>query len=117
MRTKATFLAGFGTGYVLGSRAGRARYDQIVRAAQSLRANPAVQSATSTLQTQATGALSTVKDKATSSISDKVSDKRPAWLGSPPRSSTGGAFADGTAPGSPSEASEPIAGSNGHVGG
>ena len=29
MRTKVTFLAGFATGYVLGSRAGRARYEQI----------------------------------------------------------------------------------------
>ena len=48
MRTKVTFLAGFATGYVLGSRAGRARYEQIRQAARSFMANPAVQSTAST---------------------------------------------------------------------
>ncbi len=108
MRTKATFLAGFIAGYVLGSRAGRARYDQIVRVARSFRTNPTVQNATSSLQHQATGALSTARDKATSSISDKVAEKRPAWLGSAPRSSSAGSRAGHDTP---------VAGSNGHVGG
>ena len=43
MRTKATFLAGFATGYVLGSRAGRERYEQIRRSAKAVAASPAVQ--------------------------------------------------------------------------
>ena len=80
MRTKATFLAGFATGYVLGSRAGRARYEQIRQAARSFMANPAVQSTTSTLQQQAGDALSTAKDKAASTLSDKLGDRRPGWL-------------------------------------
>ena len=43
MRTYATFLAGFATGYVLGSRAGRQRFVQIRRGAKAVAASPAVQ--------------------------------------------------------------------------
>jgi hypothetical protein len=78
---KATFLAGFATGYVLGSRAGRARYEQIREAARAFARNPAVQSTASTLQHQAGDALSTAKDKAASSLSSTLQDKRPGWLG------------------------------------
>ena len=37
------FLAGAATGYVLGSRAGRERYEQIVRWSHRVADNPAVQ--------------------------------------------------------------------------
>ena len=40
MRSKATFFAGFATGYVLGFRAGRARYEQIRQAAKSFAREP-----------------------------------------------------------------------------
>jgi hypothetical protein len=43
MRFKAGLLAGLGVGYVLGTRAGRERYQQIVEALGSLRQNPGVQ--------------------------------------------------------------------------
>jgi hypothetical protein len=82
MRTKATFLAGFAAGYVLGARAGRARYEQIRQATRSFMANPTVQSTASTLQHQAEDALSTAKDKATSTLGEKLSEKKPGWLGS-----------------------------------
>ena len=104
MRTKATFLAGFATGYVLGSRAGRERYEQIRRAGKALAANPAVARTTNSLQHQAGDALSTARDKAASAVSDRFHDKRPAWLGA----------ASEPAPGA-GEASW-AAGSNGHVG-
>jgi len=39
------FAAGFAAGYVLGSRAGRERYEQIAEAARRMRGNPAVQQA------------------------------------------------------------------------
>ena len=52
MRSKATFLAGFATGYVLGSRAGRARYEQIRSATRSFMANPTVQSTASRTKPQ-----------------------------------------------------------------
>ena len=42
MMSKLLFVAGFGTGYVLGSRAGRERYEQIRSAAQSFWSDPKV---------------------------------------------------------------------------
>lgn len=81
MPSKVTFLAGFATGYVLGSRAGRSRYEQIRRAAKSFAGNPTVQSTASTLQSQAADALSTAKDKAASSLGSSLQEKRPGWLG------------------------------------
>ena len=81
MPSKATFLAGFATGYVLGARAGRGRYEQIRQAARSFASNPTVQSTASTLQHQATDALGTAKDKATATLGPKVQEKRPGWLG------------------------------------
>jgi methyl coenzyme M reductase beta subunit len=43
--TKLLFVAGLGTGFVLGSRAGRERYEQIRSTAQSVWESPAVQQA------------------------------------------------------------------------
>jgi hypothetical protein len=43
MRFKSGFLVGLGAGYVLGTRAGQERYQQIVEAASRLRENPGVQ--------------------------------------------------------------------------
>ncbi|NIH81561.1 MULTISPECIES: hypothetical protein [Amycolatopsis] len=40
-----TFLLGAGVGYVLGARAGRARYEQIVRTYRAVADHPAVQGA------------------------------------------------------------------------
>jgi hypothetical protein len=104
MRTKATFLAGFATGYVLGSRAGRERYEQIRRSAKAVAASPAVQRVATSMQHQAGDALSAARDKATGAVGDRLHDKRPAWLGSDPDR--------GAASGDASWA----AGSNGHVG-
>ena len=81
MRTKATFLAGFAAGYVLGARAGRARYEQIRQAARAFASNPAVQSTASSLQHQAGEALTTAKGKAAGSLGSTLQDKRPGWLG------------------------------------
>ena len=93
MRTKVTFLAGFATGYVLGSRAGRARYEQIRQATRSFMASPAVQSTASTLQHQAGDALTTAKDKAAETLGEKLGDKKPSWLdsGTSDAPETGGA--------------------------
>jgi hypothetical protein len=43
MRFKSGFLVGLGAGYVLGTKAGQERYQQIVDAASRLRENPSVQ--------------------------------------------------------------------------
>jgi len=48
--SKLLLLAAGATGYVLGARAGRDRYDQIMDQAQRFRANPKVQQATADAQ-------------------------------------------------------------------
>jgi len=57
MKGKILFLAGFGVGYLLGTRAGRERYEQIKAAASSLWNAPVVQRQVDTVQ-------EFVKDKA-----------------------------------------------------
>lgn len=46
MRNRLTFMLGLTAGYVLGSRAGRERYEQLRKAAQQVAQNPAVRNAT-----------------------------------------------------------------------
>lgn len=43
MRYRITFAAGLAIGYVLGTKAGRARYEQITRTARRFVENPALQ--------------------------------------------------------------------------
>lgn len=93
MRTKATFIAGFVTGYVLGARAGRGRYEQIRQAAKTFARNPAVQSTASSLQHQAEDALHSAKDKATSTLGSTLHERRPGWLGRHEESGSSGASA------------------------
>ncbi|NGO73548.1 YtxH domain-containing protein [Streptomyces boncukensis] len=42
MRYRLTFVTGVAVGYVLGTRAGRERYEQLVKAARRVCENPAV---------------------------------------------------------------------------
>ncbi|MGZ4589843.1 MAG: hypothetical protein ACXV2J_04730 [Actinomycetes bacterium] len=107
MRTKITFLAGFATGYVLGSKAGRARYEQIREAARAFASNPAVQSTATQIQHQATDALSTAKDKAldkaSGTLGEKWQDKKPAWM------------SHGSPSSAPASTTTGVAGSNGQI--
>ena len=82
MRTKATFLAGFAAGYVLGAKAGRSRYEQIREAARAFMNNPTVASTTSKVQHQAEEALVAAKDRAAHTLSEKLAEHKPAWMGS-----------------------------------
>lgn len=68
MRYKATFVMGLGTGYVLGAKAGRARYEQISRLASSVWDKPMVQGATGTVTQQASSLFGTAKSKVSSRI-------------------------------------------------
>lgn len=68
MRYKATFVVGLATGYVLGAKAGRARYEQISRLAASVWNRPIVQGATETLGSKA----SSLVDSAKSTVSNRV---------------------------------------------
>jgi hypothetical protein len=78
MGFRTGLLIGFGVGYVLGSKAGRERYEEIKRAWNGISGSPTVQRAVSTSKEAAeTGArkgLSVVQqgvDKATGAIKER----------------------------------------------
>jgi hypothetical protein len=54
---KATFFSGLAAGYILGTKAGRERYEQLRKLARSVSESPAVQQAAGAMQAQATSAV------------------------------------------------------------
>ncbi|MBV6695951.1 hypothetical protein [Kitasatospora aureofaciens] len=70
---KLSLAVGLAAGYVLGSRAGRQRYDQIAKVTRQIAQNPTVQGATDRARQQA-GA---VAGKAAGAVADKVGDRLP----------------------------------------
>jgi hypothetical protein len=58
MRIRAVFGLGFAAGYVLGARAGRERYESLVRTFRAVKERPAVQGAAGIVAAQA-GTLAT----------------------------------------------------------
>jgi hypothetical protein len=64
MKGKITLLVGGAVGYVLGSRAGRQRYEQIKSQAQSLWTSPKVQAKKAKAQDYAKDKAPVVKEKA-----------------------------------------------------
>ena len=83
MRGKISLLAGGAIGYVLGTRAGRERYEQIRAQAQGLWNNPKVQEKASQAQDLA-------KEKAPI-LKDKVADASPGPSSSAGQHRVGGA--------------------------
>jgi hypothetical protein len=73
MRYKLTFAAGLATGYVLGTKAGRKRYDAISDGMRRLIDSPAVQETAGVLQAQASGALASAKSTVSAKVGEKVS--------------------------------------------
>ena len=67
MRGKLMFLGGLAAGFVLGSRAGREKYEEIRSSAKKVWENPTVQEAAGVAQAQATKLYSESKDKLQSS--------------------------------------------------
>lgn len=79
MKGKILFVAGLGIGYVLGTRAGRERYEQIKKAAEGVWNTPAVQQG-----------VDTVKDFASTRVgdlSDTVLDGVKSFIGNATRGS------------------------------
>lgn len=75
MRYKISFAVGIAAGYVLGTKAGRQRYEQIRRQARSLKDNPNVQETAGVVQAQAFDLLRMAKDKATDKLGNtKIGD-------------------------------------------
>ncbi|MEV4281567.1 hypothetical protein [Actinoplanes xinjiangensis] len=67
MRGKLMFLTGLAAGFVLGSRAGREKYEEIRSNAQKLWEHPTVQEAAGVAQAQANKLYTEGKDKLQSS--------------------------------------------------
>jgi hypothetical protein len=77
MRYKATFLTGFGAGYVLGAKAGRQRYESITRVARDFMEKPAVQETAGVLQAQAADLAGTAKRVVSEKVPGRSSGTRP----------------------------------------
>lgn len=76
MRYKVTFVVGLALGYVLGSRAGRERYENLKKSAREIAQNPAVRNAAET----ASQTGREFAGKAFSVVSEKVGDAVPDSL-------------------------------------
>jgi len=63
MRYRIAFIVGLAVGYVLGTKAGRERYEQLQKMARQVRDNPSVQQAAGAVQAQAAGYAKTVGGK------------------------------------------------------
>jgi hypothetical protein len=74
MRFKSGFLVGLGAGYVLGTKAGQERYQQIVDAASRLRENPGVQRLTG----EVNKTVSVGKDRVAETASAKADQAKEA---------------------------------------
>jgi len=62
---RISFVSGFAAGFVLGTRAGRERYEQIKKAARQVADNPSVQQAAGAVQAQASELASAAGSKLT----------------------------------------------------
>ncbi|GAA0623713.1 YtxH domain-containing protein [Streptomyces crystallinus] len=80
MRYRLTFAVGLVVGYVLGTRAGRERYEQLKKSARQVAQNPAVrntaESAAQNGRAYAGKAFHAVSEK----VSDKVGEKAPGSI-------------------------------------
>lgn len=72
MKNKLLLLVGTGIGYVLGTRAGREKYDALVDQAQSLWGDPRVQDAVTTAKSSTGSAFSQAQDQ----VKDKVAEAK-----------------------------------------
>lgn len=80
MKYRAVFLAGAAAGYVLGTRAGRERYEQIMRLSRRVSENPRVQETAGVLREQAGSLAGTAREKLgdkVQAVGGRVQDKVP----------------------------------------
>ena len=75
---KLSFLAGFGAGYVLGSKAGRERYEQIRSLAEQVKNNPKVQAKAHQAADAAREHAPVVKDKLADAAGSAASKVKPS---------------------------------------
>ncbi|MDF3297386.1 YtxH domain-containing protein [Streptomyces tropicalis] len=79
MRYRLTFIAGLALGYVLGTRAGRERYELLKKSARQLAQNPAVRNTAESAAQQgrrfAGKTYHVVSDKVGDHVPDAVADR------------------------------------------
>ncbi|MGW4028912.1 YtxH domain-containing protein [Streptomyces sp. NPDC004838] len=73
MRYKLTFVVGLALGYVIGTRAGRERYEQLKKSVRQFSQNPAVRNAAESAAQNSRQAAG----KAFHAVTDKVGDRMP----------------------------------------
>ena len=101
MRYRAMFAVGFVVGFIAGARAGRERYEQLVKYGRQLAENPKVQKATSTVTAKTTELTKTAAAKApdfaktaATSAKQMTVDKLPSRFGGKGGTADGAAGAD-----------------------
>ncbi|SDH01126.1 YtxH domain-containing protein [Nonomuraea jiangxiensis] len=72
MRYRMTFAVGLAVGYVLGSRAGRERYEQIKRTAQRVADNPRVQEVAGVVGAQASKVAGMARTKVGDTLQQRI---------------------------------------------
>lgn len=69
---KLAFILGLAVGYVLGTKAGRQRYEQLLRSWRQVRDNPTVQGAAGVVQARAENVVGQVKSRLGSEATSPV---------------------------------------------
>ena len=80
------FFVGFGAGYVLGSKAGRERYEQLRRLYDNVTASPAFRQMTGRAKGAAASGFESAKDSVSdgvSKVTDKVRERKSGTDGGP----------------------------------
>jgi hypothetical protein len=77
LKYRVTFIAGAALGYVLGTKAGRERYEQIRRASRRIAENPTVQETAGLVRAQAGELAGNARHKVTDKFNETVGDRIP----------------------------------------
>jgi hypothetical protein len=103
MRYRITFLAGLAVGFVIGTRAGRERYEQLKQLASKAKDSPAIQQAAGAAQAQAASLARAAKDRAAHTVGDRIPGMKAREANG--HSQSGGTYT--TAPGTPGSGGQP----------
>jgi hypothetical protein len=75
MKHRMAFIAGAAVGYVLGTRAGRQRYEQLKRASTRVAEKLQLDQTAGVLRTQAGDMAGTARDRVSDTLHDRFGDK------------------------------------------
>lgn len=113
MKGKFLFVVGLGVGYVLGTRAGRERYEQIRKAAEDIWNQPKVQEGVGTVKEFAMSRVGDVSDAVLDGAKKLVKQVSGTQSSTTRASGSGSSGATSSGPPSRSAASKPGSGSTG----